>query len=239
MELLLSFIFAISFTLIHYFSKYMRFIKEIPRSRFLSAAGGVAVAYVFIHLLPDLNKHQKVIEEAAKPGFFRFLEHHAYIIALLGLAIFYGLEKMVKNSKSGKNDKTSPGVFWIHISSFFIYNALIGYLLVREEFQTHWGMFFYFLALAVHFITNDHSLRKDHQDIYDKYGRWGLTAAILLGWTVGVLVKLEEVYISLLTALLAGGIVLNVLKEELPEERRSSFIAFFLGVVGYTLLLLI
>lgn len=239
MEMLLSFIFALGFTLIHYFSKYMRFIKAIPRSRFLSAAGGVAVAYVFIHLLPDLSKHQQVLEEAASPGLFKFLENHAYIIALLGLALFYGLEKMVKNSKSSKNEQTSPGVFWIHITSFFLYNALIGYLLVREEFESVWGMFFYFLALAVHFVTNDHSLRKDHQDIYDHYGRWGLTFAILIGWTVGAFVKLEEVYISLLTAFLAGGIVLNVLKEELPEERKSSFAAFFLGVVGYTALLLV
>ena len=36
-----------------------------------------------------------------------------------------------------------------------------------------------------------------------------------------------------LFAFLAGGVVLNVMKEELPEERQSRFGAFLLGVAGY------
>lgn len=194
----------------------------------------------FIHLLPELNKHQKVFENAVVLGIFRVFENHAYLIALLGLAIFYGLEKMVKNSiKKSSTKKPKQGVFWIHISSFFLYNALIGYLLIREQYESHWGMFFYFLALAVHFVTNDHSLRKDHKELYDRFGRWLLTFAILLGWVVGVFTELKDIYISLLTAFLAGGIILNVLKEELPEERKSSFFAFFLGLVGYSVLIML
>ncbi|MDN4492996.1 hypothetical protein [Ureibacillus aquaedulcis] len=240
MEIGLSLIYAIAFTLIHLFSKSMAFIKDTPRSRFLSIAGGIAVSYVFMHLLPDLNKHQDILEKFGDSGVFRLLENHVYLIALLGLTIFYGLEKMVKNSRNEMNqDKSNPGVFWIHISSFFLYNALIGYLLIREEFNGPWGMFFYFLALAVHFITNDHSLRKNHKVVYDRYGRWLLAIAILFGWAVGLFVELEEIYISLLTALLAGGVILNVLKEELPEERKSSFLAFFLGIVCYSALLML
>ncbi|MEV9640824.1 hypothetical protein ABZ756_08985 [Mammaliicoccus sciuri] len=45
--------------------------------------------------------------------------------------------------------------------------------------------------------------------------------------------------LSILSAFLAGGIVLNVMKEELPEERESSFPAFFIGMIGYTDLLLL
>lgn len=242
MEIIMSFVFVIGFTFIHFFSKSMKFIKDTPRSRFLSIAGGIAVSYVFIHLLPELNKHQKVLEKAVDKGIFRVIENHVYLIALFGLSVFYGLEKMVKNSKKeSDSQKPKTGVFWIHISSFFVYNALIGYLLIREQYNSHWGMFFYFLALAVHFVTNDHSLRKDHKKVkvYDRFGRWLLTFAILLGWLVGVFIELKEIYISLLTAFLAGGIILNVLKEELPEERKSSFVAFFLGLVGYSVMLLV
>ena len=42
----------------------------------------------------------------------------------------------------------------------------------------------------------------------------------------------------MLTAFLAGGVVMNVLKEELPEERESRFWAFALGTALYTMLLL-
>ena len=37
----------------------------------------------------------------------------------------------------------------------------------------------------------------------------------------------------------AGGVVLNVLKEELPENRESRFWASAAGTAGYTALLLI
>ncbi len=42
----------------------------------------------------------------------------------------------------------------------------------------------------------------------------------------------------MLLALLGGGIILNVLKEELPEQRESRFWAFALGGLGYAALLL-
>lgn len=237
----LSLLFAIGFAIIHMCSKYLNFIKETPRSRFLSVAGGVAVAYVFVHLLPELNHYQQNLNETLKEGVGRYIENHIYLIAMIGLAMFYGLERMIKISKKKQKNfsHTSPGVFWIHVSSFFIYNAVIGYLLVRDEFRSGWEMLFYFIALSIHFITNDRGLRRDHKNIYDKYGRILLALSTLIGWGIGVITEVHEVTISVLVAFLAGGIVLNVMKEELPEERESSFSAFAIGIVSYTLLLML
>ncbi|KKK38582.1 membrane protein [Mesobacillus campisalis] len=231
-----SLVFALGFVLIHLTSKYMKFLDAVPRSRFLSAAGGVAVAYVFMHLLPELNHYQQKMGEITEEGFA--LEHQAYLIAMTGLAVFYGLERMVKVSKkNGDSNHASPGVFWIHMFSFFVYNAIIGYLLVRGYDRTLWSLFFYFIALTVHFLTNDHSLRQSHSKLYDRWGRWLLASGVLLGWTVGAMTAVHELVVSSLFAFLAGGVILNVLKEELPEERESSFPAFALGLLGYTLLL--
>ncbi|TWT24700.1 hypothetical protein [Planomicrobium sp. CPCC 101110] len=244
----LSFVFVIGFILIHIFSKNMRFLKEVPRSRFLSVAGGISVAYVFLHLLPDLGRYQETLQEELESGFWSFLESHIYVIAMIGLVLFYGLEKMAVSSRLSKHrapkkaeeDEESPaGVFWVHIGSFTLYNAIIGYLLIREEYTREWGMVFFFVAMGVHFITNDRGLRATHKEDYDKYGRWLLTTAILIGWLIGVLTEVNELVISVLVALLAGGIILNVLKEELPEERESSFTAFCLGLFGYSILLLL
>jgi len=55
---------------------------------------------------------------------------------------------------------------------------------------------------------------------------------------VGLVVELPEAAIAVLTAFLAGGVVLNVLKEEIPEERQSRFWAFALGAALYAALLL-
>ncbi|KZE69061.1 hypothetical protein AWM68_02000 [Fictibacillus phosphorivorans] len=242
---MLSLIFVIGFALVHLSSKYISFMSDSLRSKFLSFAGGVAVSYVFLHLIPDLTHYQEKVEPSLDNGVGKYIEDHIYMIAMFGLALFYGLERMVKKSKKKRSGSSnsedasaSSGVFWIHTASFFVYNAVIGYLLIREEFETKWGMFFFFTALSIHFVANDWGLRKDHKHTYDKYGRVLLTIAILLGWGIGVLTAVHDVVLSVLVALLAGGIILNVLKEELPEDQESSFLAFCTGLAGYSVLMM-
>ncbi|WP_040285352.1 hypothetical protein [Sporosarcina koreensis] len=243
METWISLVFTIGFIVIHLLSKNLKFLSEAPRSRFLSIAGGIAVAYVFLHLLPELSDYQDELQGKLKAS-LHFLEHHIYIIAMLGLALFYGLEQLAKSSKkqnaeAGQEAKASAGVFWLHIGSFALYNAIIGYLLLKGEYQSHWGMVFYFTAMGVHFITNDKGLRATHKEDYDRYGRWLLAVSIFAGWLAGALFEVNDVLLSVLSAFLAGGVVLNVMKEELPEERESSFPAFFAGLAGYAVLLLL
>jgi zinc transporter ZupT len=203
-------------------------------------ASGVSVAYVFVHLLPDLSKRQDAI---AQTGVLAFIEHHVYLIALLGLAVFYGLERIVRESRqrqeqSGKQDKAELGIFWLHITSFALYNGLIGYLLLHREEPGIQSLFLFFIAMALHFVVNDYGLRQDHKHIYHNIGRWILAAAIIVGWAIGYGSEISEAAIAVLFALLAGGIILNVLKEELPEERKSRFWAFALGAGAYATLLL-
>jgi zinc transporter ZupT len=238
--LLSSVLFAVGLALIHLYAGKLRFLDEIPRSRWLSMASGVSVAYVFVHLLPDLNERQEAI---AKTGILSFLEHHVYLMALLGLAVFYGLERTVEESldrdqSSGKEDTTKPDVFWLHISSFALYNALIGYLLIHREESGIRSLFMFFIVMALHFMVNDYGLRQDHKHTYHRIGRWILAAAIIVGWAIGQGTEIPEAAITLLFAFLAGGIILNVLKEELPEKRKSRFWAFALGAAAYTTLLL-
>jgi hypothetical protein len=236
-------IFALILALIHVFAGKVRFLSAVPRSRWLSAAGGASVAYVFVHILPDLSQGQATIERngGIGPG---FLANHVYLAALLGLAIFYGLERAAKLSRhqnvaAGGEDVASPGVFWLHIVSFGVYNALIGYLMLHREVPGQLSLFFFFLAMALHFLVNDYGLRRDHKQAYHDIGRWLLAAAVIFGWALGTTVEIHEVAVAILFAFLAGGVILNVLKEELPEERLSSFWAFAVGAVVYAALLLL
>ena len=229
----------IGFVLIHLFARHLKFLRKRPRSHFLSIAGGISVAYVFLHLLPELADFQ---ESLKGEGILGFIEHHIYLLALLGLVLFYGLEKYVKSSHKGRREGSSlthnPGVFWVHIGIFTLYNFSIGYLLVREEFTESLGPLAFFIALGVHFVTNDISLDEQHDRDYARYGRWLLATAIAVGWAAATFTDLHPFILSYLVALLAGGIILNVMNEELPEESESSFRAFFLGAVVYSLILI-
>lgn len=61
----LTFLFAAIFAAIHLFSGKLRFLDLVPRSRLLSGAGGGAVAYVFLHVLPELGSHRRTFADAA------------------------------------------------------------------------------------------------------------------------------------------------------------------------------
>ncbi|NJM85571.1 MAG: hypothetical protein HC839_05570 [Leptolyngbyaceae cyanobacterium RM2_2_21] len=224
---------------VHLHAVNIRSLSHFPRSWWLSFASGVSVAYVFIHLLPDLNQHQSVLAEAIP---LAFVESHVYIMALLGLAVFYGLERLVKRSQQRSPHKTdetpSLQVYWLHIAAFAVYNALIGYLLLHREDDSFKGLLFFIIAMSLHFLVNDVGLQQDHKRTYHGSGRWILAATVLVGWVVGNSTEISEAAIAVLFAFLAGGIILNVLKEELPEERESQFWAFATGATFYSALLL-
>lgn len=236
-----SFAAAFALALVHLFAGKLRFLDVTPRSRWLSFAGGISVAYIFVHLLPELGEAQDVLSETVG-AVFAALEHHVYLLALAGLVVFYGLERMVQESReeqreSEGEDRTSNGVFWIHIVSFAIYNALIGYILA-EPGEGLLRLVLFAVAMLLHFLVNDYGLREHHKELYRRTGRWVLAATVLIGWGLGVAWEVPELALLIPTAFLAGGIIMNVLKEELPEERESRFWAFAAGAAGYAALLL-
>lgn len=226
---------ALALAVIHVFAGRLRFLDIVPRSRWLSLAGGVSVAYVFAHILPDLAEQQRSIEASVGPG---PLESHAYLAALAGLAVFYGLERAARGARASGTvgEEPSPTLFWIHIGSFALYNALIGYLLLHREVPGLASLLLYFVAMALHFVVNDYGLRQIHKEGY-RTAKWVLAAAALVGWALGAATTAHPAALALLFAFLAGGVVLNVLKEELPEERQSHFLPFVIGAAGYAALL--
>lgn len=233
---------AFGLALVHVLAGRLHFQDGAPRSLWLSTAGGISVAYVFLHLLPELAKGQEVIEESAG-GLLQTLDTHAYLVAFTGLAAFYGLERGAKHAsrqRSRDAAKTAGGrdIFWLHIALFAVYNMLIGYLLVKKSASVP-GLAVFFVAMALHFLVNDVGLRQHYPKTYASIGRWLLAASILAGWLVGATLKIPELATSVLIAFLAGGVILNVLKEELPEERQSRFSAFLLGGGSYAVLLLL
>lgn len=233
---------AMCLGLVHIFASRTQWLTKIPQRWWISIAGGVSIAYIFLDILPELSHAQEEIQHSAI-GMIGYLERHVYLLALLGLALFYGLEKLALRSRSHQHenhgeDCTHPGVFWIHIISFGIYNGILGYLLRESENHGLTNCLILFFALALHFVVNDVGLREHHKHMYDRIGRWLLAGAIVFGWALGEAFHLDEAEIAAIWALVAGGIILNVLKEELPEEQESHFGMFFTGAALYAVVLL-
>ncbi|WP_245180726.1 ZIP family metal transporter [Haloarcula amylovorans] len=164
--------FALGLALVHLFAGRLTFLDVMPRSRWLSLSGGSAVAYVFVHILPEIQSAGTDIDQTAS-ALVR-LEHHVYLIALLGFTAFYGIEQYVRKAKArGENEggSESHGVFWVHIGTFTLYNVLIGYLLLHREESGVASLAIFFVAMALHFFVNDYGLREYHGSAYRRYGR--------------------------------------------------------------------
>lgn len=238
-----GFVLAVGLALIHAFVSKLNVFSFIPEFRWMSFAGGVSIGYVFLEVFPELSHAQAAIEHSEIP-FFAYLENHVYMLALLGLLVFYGLDILALKSRQhnkleNNQDKTHYPVFWIHIAAFAVLNIIVGYLLQELTSHTLLQCLLFFAAIALHFFIIDHALREHHQASYDKYGRWLLTAAIMVGAIAGRALHLSEAGILAVWSFLAGSIILNILKRELPDEKQSCFFSFATGAALYTTLLLL
>jgi len=237
---LIAWIALLCIVAVHMLAGHLRFITYRPRSRWLSAAGGLGAAYVFLHLMPDLQAHHEALRaaQAGAPALWR----HAYLIALAGLVTFYALERWAKRTRgkqaASEPEATPPRVFWISIAAFAVYNALLGYLIVHEIAAGSAHPFLFTLAIGVHFAANDHGLYHDHKRLYARYGRKIIAGAAVAGGIAGEFLALAEAATAGVMAFLIGAMIMNILKEELPEVSESRIVPFMLGAFGYGALLL-
>ncbi len=62
---------------LHLASPHLRRLPFVPEPALASFAGGLAVAYVFVHLLPELAEHQEAFRRRAEEtGLLAGLERH-------------------------------------------------------------------------------------------------------------------------------------------------------------------
>jgi len=231
----------IAFVFIHFFSIYLK-LEKIGLRRFISFSAGVGVAYVFVHLWPQVAHTQEIAEQE-----IHWLEGHTmhyalYLVALSGLVTVYILDRLIARAYE-KEELTTPNVtesalFWSHMGFFSLYNMMIGYLLTYQN-QINTSLLIFFIAFALHFITNDWGLRHHHESVYDKYGRYILSISILIGYIIGQGTDFPEYFIGSVEAFVAGAMTLNVVKHELPSEREGNLEGFLTGVISASLLFIL
>jgi hypothetical protein len=245
---------VLALALVHVFAGALPLGDGATRRRWVSFSGGIAIAYVFVEILPGLSRAQGVLGPARaghEPG-AEVAESLAalavYLLALAGLLVFHGLERLARHSRrmsvaAGGEDATGLGAFWLHVGAFAVYNALFGFLLNRMATPREVALLF--AAVALHYVGNDHHLREHHKRAYDAVGRWVLGAAILIGWALALAGRVEagtaadSAALAVLKAVLAGGVILNVLTGELPTAAERSFRSFVAGAAVYAGLLVL
>ncbi|MEX0647921.1 MAG: hypothetical protein WD139_09045 [Balneolaceae bacterium] len=236
--MILSFLLVVFISCVHIFANKISFLRTLPRNKWLSLAGGISVAFVFLHILPELHHFQDSIDDTALlPVSF---ENDLYLMAMAGILLFYGIERGIIRFRSQGTTQRDQAIDTIiyrsHIAVFALFNLIIGYYLHHEMKVDGLSSLLTFMALGFHFLINDYSLLRHHKKLYHRTGRWIMTAAVITGWGIGATYIIPETISSLLFALVAGAIILNSFKEELPEEKESNFGFFLIGATLYSVL---
>ncbi len=215
--------------LIHLFGNQSRFLGWVWHGRFLSFASGVSFGYVFVDLLPALSASQPVLKQSFN-GVVPYLDKHAYLIALCGMLFYYGLQGPSKGSWDSK--------FWISMAGYSLFNFFVGASLADPLDPSIQPIWLFTIAIGLHYFVHDHNLSQDHPESYEMQARWVLVGALLLGWLTGYFFNIPETLIALVVAFVAGGLIMNAMRYELPAKEGDSYRYFILGALGYSILLI-
>lgn len=227
---LIAFLSILTLTSVHLFASKMQFVDRLLHGKFLSVGGGIAIAYVFVDLLPKLSESDALVRHLLS-GVFPYVERHVYILALCGFLLFFVVDR-------SKNFVWENTAYWLSLGSYALFNFFIGYAIAYKDDPSIQPLALFTFAMALHYFTNDYTLTKDHAMAYEAYGKWVLITSLILGWAFGNWFIISDAAIALVNAFIAGGVIMNVTRHELPTDNPNSTETFLLGAFFYTCLLL-
>lgn len=215
---------------VHFFASQNQFSSWIWQGRFLSFASGISFAYIFVELLPALAKGQPILKETFQ-GTISWLDKHSYIIALLGFLFYYGL---YTQSKQG-------GVrnFWLSMTGYLIFNFFIGASLFDSTNPDIQPIALFTFAMGMHYFVNDHNIAEDHPELFKNQARWMLVGILILGYCVGFITQVPDSISAIAISFVAGGVLLNSIRNELPKREQIAYAFFVLGSLSYAALILL
>jgi len=245
---LLAFFSALILMSAHLFSNRIYRYSKHHRNRIISFAGGIAVAYVFLDLLPRLEAAHIHLEKifGDLPAFLDSTAVPA--LALLGFLIFFGLEHLAVSSRHTQNEKTGKGfssvsastrTFVVHFINLAFFNLIIGYILRFEAEIGILPLLLYTSALSLHFIILDNNMEEHYKKLYFKYGRYAASLMPIIGWGISMLFPENPSEAYVLLALVSGIVLFSSISNEVPKGGGKNWGIFIAGALFYSVLLLI
>jgi hypothetical protein len=224
--------------LFHLAAPALRRQHRVSQATLGSLAGGTAVAYVFLHLLPELARGSDIVSERLS-GFLALegeLEVALFLVCLLGFTGFYALERLAE--RGARAGPMHVGIYGLHLGAFALHNALITFTLrARVESGVVFASLFV-IAMGLHFLLIDRALAEHHPQRFNGRARVLLLAALAVGWAVSLPVPADtELPAYVATALLAGSVLWHACRDEIPTGKQAHVGAFAFGVVAYGALL--
>lgn len=218
---------ALSLALMYLFGPQIhKLLRRRRESVVVSFGGGLAAAYVFLQLLPEIEASHKML-----------FENSAYFIALVSFLFYFGTEMYLQSrtssdSSGGRSDST----YWFHLALSWITVWLLIFALPEELADDLVLAVILSLVIGLRLLYKDYVLHAHHATAYESASRYILALAPLTAWLARTLLNPSELVVDLLIAVLIGFLFYNVFTNELPGHSNFIFRWFLAGAAVYVLL---
>jgi len=196
-----------------------------------TAAGGFAVGYVFLLLLPKLtivgNKGMDKWPDYPMLGLSVI-----YLFVLLGFVSYWVIDLLSTEDRPGHT-------YWrrVQSTSFFLYNVLMGELIATSHDATVFVFSLTVFSIFFHLAGMNHLFHHWHPKYFQTRMRWVMSSGVLIGAMGGYFEIFTGKVIGLATAYMGGAILINVIYYEMPKKRGSNTIPFLSGIMGFLILI--
>ncbi len=172
-------------------------------------------------------------------------------VAFIGFLVFFISEHAAIHSRRHIATKVgqhidsvaaSKGIFTIHFGMLALVSLLIAFNLRFEVRTSLPGAILFSVALALHFFGTDRTMETHYSSLFNRYGRYILSTMPLIGWSLSILFPERQSEAAVLLAFIAGAVLFNVIKDEVPGAERGEpkfFVAGSLIYSGVLILLLL
>ncbi len=217
-------IFAIILGFVHFFSDKIHSMHGIHKMKTVSFAGGIFITYILLHLFPSLYQSGE------------FLTKISLVFVLIGFTISHVTEKHVFRYVYGR--KLRSDINDGHILSFFIYHAILGITIFTIYTISLSNVVLYFIPIVMVTALSRVSMRKIY-DIEKRHPaiRILLSISTLIGVFIASILSIPQIVYFILLGAITGTLLHIVISDSIPEERSGRPEFFILGVVMYTLII--
>ncbi|MBI2652690.1 hypothetical protein HYX00_04460, partial [Candidatus Woesearchaeota archaeon] len=205
-----------------YVTEHILSEKLRKNQKLISFSAGVAISYIVLNLFPEISSYALIDGKTV------------FLYALLGFVSLNLIEQYVsKNTRKIKNASVHHN--GIHVTYFFIYNFLIGIVLVSFAAKGLAQTLLFFIPFLLYIIVELLPQEFGFKNILTKLF---YSAAPLFGAIFGI--KFIDFTTSIsagLVSFITGTLLYIVIRESLPSDKAEKPICFLSGVLFYTLII--
>ncbi len=188
-----------------------------------SFGGGVAIAYVFLILFPEVEHSREWVGASV------------YGITVLSLLVFYALELTLSRvrirSDVDHHGHHNTARFWFHIVIIWVYTWLVVFTIPEDAADNLIYVLAASATIGIHLLYKDYVLRGHYNARFANAGRFVLALAPIAGWLSHQLITPTDGTLEIMIAILAGILIQSVFQEELPPVERLRYLWLLAGTV--------